>query len=407
MHIGESGRVFRGLGVVAVAVALSLTACSADDAGGEDAGGGAASADELLVGTACSAGASAMELTLQFMAATPNGRVGLQTTDALGGAVGPESLSFTDARLEPLTGDAAREAVTLSASTLRYAPTGGAPHAGDSPLLVLLVDNSGSLMGQPDPQSPADRAKASDLTDARIDLLKTVVRQPVVSSDTYFSLVWFDGQQPHLTPEFGTPTRNRDMLVCPSGDDGETCSNDASMDGLEKLTRGETGGTPLADALKQTYEVLVDGDETGDLNPVVVLVTDGVEGGDTSGSGETVESMAARFAGHTFGGEPSPVPIVVLHLQPTAASGFARGPDPALHALACATGGEYFFIADAAELATANDLAPQIAARIAGTWRLGVGLDAAPTDPAWLSTELTATVAGSTLTANPRLFTSP
>jgi hypothetical protein len=97
----------------------------------------------------------------------------------------------------------------------------------------------------------------------------------------------------------------------------------------------------------------------------------------------------------------------VVHLQPTAASGFTQGPDPTLHALACATGGEYVFIPDATELATADAPVAQVAARTAGTWRLGADISPAPTEPAWLETQLTATVAGSTLTANPRLFASP
>jgi hypothetical protein len=400
---------------------MALTAgagCSADDdAGGADAGAGASPlVERLAVGTACGAGASGMELTLQFMTGTSFGATGLRPTDAInvggqsrefGELVGAESLTFGESRLEPLAGDAAAEAVTLGASTLTYTPTGGQPRAADDRLVVLLVDHSGSLKGQPDPLAPADRAKASDPTDARIDLLKNIVRRPTIPGDTYFSLIWFGGGQPTLGSEFGTPTRNRDVLVCPSGDDGVSCQQDAEMDGLTRLAANEAGGTPLADALKQTFDLLIDGEPARDLNPVVVLVTDGVEDGDTSLSGATVESEAARYAAHTFGGEPSAVPVVVVHLQPSAAAGFAQGPDPALHALACATGGEYFFIPDAAELATADDLAAQIAARFEGTWRLGIGADPAPTEPVWLETELTATVAGSTLTANPRLFASP
>lgn len=401
--------------VAAMALAAGVGCSADDDAGGADAGG-APLVENLAVGTACGAGASGMELTLQFMAGTSFGATGLRPADvfnvggqsrSFGELVGAESLTFGESRLAPLAGDAAAEAVTLGASTLAYTPTGGEARAADERLVVLLVDHSGSMKGQPDPLGPAARANASDPTDARVDLLKSLVRRPTIPADTYFSLVWFNGGRPTLGPEFGTPTRNRDVLVCPSGDDGESCQQDAEMDGLTRLAKNEAGGTPLADALKQTMDVLIDGDRTGDMNPLVVLVTDGVEDGDTSTSGATLESEAARYAGHTFGGEASPVPVVVVHLQPSAASGFAQGPDPALHALACATGGEYFFIPDAAGLATANELAAHIAARFEGTWRLGIDADPAPAEPAWLETELTATVAGSTLTANPRLFASP
>ena len=186
MNTRTSRRILWGLAVVSMSVAW--TGCASDDAAGDTADAGPGSlpghVDELSVGTACLAGAGALELTMQFLAFSPDGTFGWRPTDTFNDGetprpfaevVGPESLSFGESRLEAIAGDAAPEVVTLAASSLQYAPTGGESRAADDRLLVLLLDHSGSLMGQPDPRSPADRAKASDPRDARITFVKDLV----------------------------------------------------------------------------------------------------------------------------------------------------------------------------------------------------------------------------------------
>jgi hypothetical protein len=168
------------------------------------------------------------------------------------------------------------------------------------------------------------------------------------------------------------PTRNRDVMVCPAGSDGATCRLDKAFDGLSQLERGEIGSTPLADALDQTYKIVINGKDTKQFNPVVILFTDGTERGDSSGSDKTLSQVTQTYANHTYGGQASPVPVIVLHLQPRLASGFKQGRDPELYALACATGGEYVFIERADEFTTSNTLEPLVANRIAGAWKLRV-----------------------------------
>jgi hypothetical protein len=241
-----------------------------------------------------------------------------------------------------------------------------------------LVGHPPRQLGQPEgsagsPRSPVDpKAKASDPRDERLTFFKNLVRLPYIPVETYFSLVWFDQRQPHVTTEFATPTRNRDVMVCPAGSDGATCRLDKAFDGLSQLERGEIGSTPLADALDQTYNIVINGKDTKKFNPVVILFTDGTERGDSSGSDKTLSQVTQTYANHTYGGQASPVPVIVLHLQPRLASGFKQGRDPELYALACATGGEYVFIERADEFTTSNTLEPLVANRIAGAWKLRV-----------------------------------
>jgi hypothetical protein len=384
--------------------------------------------DQLLASGMCRAPESTdygqVDLSLQILSYTRDGTVSLLPDDAVNLSGVPRQVSdilrasdFTfslssdcdqsieaavfQACAEPSEQPGDQTGISLLAQDLRYETPGGPTRTSDDRLVVLLLDNSGSLKGQPDPLSPVDKAKASDPRDERITFLKNLVRLPYIDSDTYFSLVWFDQRQPHITPEFATPTRNRDVMVCPAGSDGATCQADKEMDGLSKLERGETGATPLADALDQTYKIVINGDKTKDLNPVVVLFTDGVESGDSSGSGKTVTEVTQSYANHTYGGEKTPVPVIVVHLQPTVASGFPRGRDQALYELACATGGEYIFIERADEFTTSDTLEPLVANRLSGAWKLRVSsTDTIGIDPGayLLSSDLSLTLSAKTVT---------
>ncbi len=278
-----------------------------------------------------------------------------------------------------------RTGVSLLPTDLRFDWTGGETRRSDDQLVVFLVDHSGSLHGQPDPSKPPEPTKASDLNDEHVTFLKHIVNLPSIPTSTYFSLVWFDGRQPSITKEFATPTRNHDVMVCPSGADqlAVDCRADEKMDGLTHVERGETGATPLIDALDQTYKVVINGDKTRALNPIVVLFTDGVETGDSSPSHVTMTDVMNEYTNHTYGGEVHPVPIIVLHLQAAASSGYPRGRDDSLYSLACATGGEYVFLEHPEDFQN-NDLEPLISTRLFGTWHLTVsstdvsGLDQGP-----------------------------
>jgi len=355
--------------------------------------------DELLASGVCrapdSVDDSQLDISLQILSYTREGTVSLLPTDAVvidgiprrvDEELRSEDFEFALAancdtsQVDPAQGynvcaersdqPSGQSGLSLVGSQLRYEPPGGDARRGDDRLVVLMLDNSGSLKGQPDPTQSVDPSKASDQRDERLTFFKNLVRLPYIPPQTYFSLVWFDQRQPHITQEFATPTRNRDVMVCPAGSDGATCRLDSDFDGLSQLERGEIGSTPLADALDQTYNIVINGKDTKAFNPVVVLFTDGTERGDSSGSGKTLAQVTQTYANHTYGGLASPVPVIIL--QPRLASGFPQGRDPELYALACATGGEYVFIERADEFTTSNTLEPLVANRIAGAWKLRV-----------------------------------
>lgn len=355
--------------------------------------------DQLLASGMCpspdSADYSQIDVSLQILSYTREGTVSLLPEDnvtmdgvprLVSEVLRADSFAFAlssdcdkdieaavfQACAEPSEQPGDQRGISLLAQDLRYEVPGGPSRVSDDRLVVLLMDNSGSLKGQPDPLSPVEKAKASDPRDERITFMKNLVRLPYIDEDTYFSLVWFDSRQPTIRPEFATPTKQRDVMVCPAGESGAACQADPEMDGLSKLERLEKGATPLADALDQTYNVVINGDKTKDLNPVVILFTDGVETGDSSGSGKSLAEVTLKYANHTYGSEKTPVPVIVLHLQPTVASGFPRGRDLGLQQLACATGGEYIFIERAEEFTTSDNLEPLLANRISGAWKLRV-----------------------------------
>lgn len=279
--------------------------------------------------------------------------------------------------VDSATGDWSAQSLGLYSGTSRFEPPGGESRRFDDRLVVLLVDHSGSMKGQPDPNSPVELGTATDPNDARITLLKNLVTSPSIPPATNFSLVWFNARQPHITQEFATPTRNREVMVCPTGasESASACRENAEFDGLSRLERGESDGTPLVDALDQTYNIVIAGNRTISLNPVVVLVTDGTENGDTSGSGRSLGEVASKYSEHTYNGFGAPVPVIVVHLQPTLASGWPRGRDAALYELACATGGEYFFVEHPEDLYQDDDVEIGVLGRLFGTWRLSLSAD--------------------------------
>ncbi len=427
MHISSDWRMI---------IALAAAGCGGDGGANGDAGvsGDAGQRlmyfDALLASGLCRAPGSTddsqLDLSLQILSDTREGTLSLLPGDTVlvDGMPRPVEEALSDGNFEfdvapecslgevdPAVFNTCAEradapdgqhGLALIRSGLRYEVPGGDARRGDDRLVVLLLDNSGSLKGQPDPTQSVDPSKASDPRDERLTFFKNLVRQPSIPLDTYFSLVWFDQRQPHIAAEFATPTRNRDVLVCPAGADGATCRLDAALDGLSQLERGEIGSTPLGDALDQTYTIVVNGTATKDLNPVVILFTDGTEDADSSGFGKTLAQVTQTYANHTHGGQAAPVPVIVVHLQPTVSSGFARGRDPELYALACATGGDYIFIERAEEFTTSDTLVPLVANRIAGAWKLRVSstdtLGLAP-GQYLLSSELSLTLDGRRATA--------
>ena len=276
-------------------------------------------------------------------------------------AVGVEKQAFVE---EP-NGNGGRAGVALAPETVQFEYTGGL-EAQDKPrLVVFLIDHSGSIAGL-DRTGRFINGTETDKNDQRVTFFTQLVQGlPDPSSDTV-SLVWFN-DVPRILEEYATPTRNRDQI----------------LDGLNnQVVFGESGGTALAQALDATYDVVIAANSN--LNPMVVLFTDGVEDEDAL----DLSAVTAKYAQNN-------VPVIVLDLQGRAGSELQVGRDRKLRDLACLTRGEYIYIERAEELTTSDSLLPRVRNRLVGAWKLRVRGDmgsAVAGNEAFLSTVLSATV---------------
>ena len=242
-----------------------------------------------------------------------------------------------------------REGVGLQVDEVRFDYNGGITRLNDRRLLVLLLDQSGTLIGRDpaNPQVPPNTALASDRKDERITFLRQLVKS--LPADVPVSLIPFNGSFADV--ENANPTTDRSKLDL----------------NLADLARGEDGKTPLNDALDRGFSL--SDQVSNDYVPSIVLFTDGLEDGDNSGDGSPAffQQLTAQYAEAGF-------PVTVLHLQPPV--GVAeewRGRSPELAALACATGGQYIFLerADVFSESTSSSRLEQILrSRLTGTWRI-------------------------------------
>ena len=267
-------------------------------------------------------------------------------------------------------GGGTQEGVGLQPDALEFQWSGGEDRARDEKLVVFLLDSSGSLIGEDPRTMGIDVDKASDLNDERITFFRELLG--VLDADDFVSLVWFKESFPVFDDLYSRPTKNRDVI----------------KSGLNDLGFQESGTTPLADALDQTLVSLIDFNK--DLNPVVVLFTDGIEDGDVSS--KTLAEVTQKYAQHV-----PPVPVIVLELKPDEATTYHKTRSRALVDLACATGGEHLYLERAAESSERSNLRPIVRNRITGAWRLKVQttLDNAQLFPAgeyFLSSELSLTL---------------
>jgi hypothetical protein len=308
-----------------------------------------------------------------------------------GELMGKPGLAENDAETEGQ--DRVRLPVGLQPDNLKFLWSGGEERRDDNRLVVLLMDQSGSLIGLDPITSMVDTNRASDIRDQRIVFFKDFVSE--LPDNDYVSLVPFNGE--FVVTADSAPTKNRDVI----------------LEGLDQLDINQpSGGTPLARALDASLTSIIDFAGNADLNPVVVLFTDGTESGDTSPEGTTLDTVTEKFANHTrtVDGErvPAPIPVIVVHLQVPASAAVAplswpRGHDAKYADLACRTGGEYIFLRDAGEFTANGNLPTILRNRVVGTWRLNVqsGLGQGEFTPGGylLTSELSVTLGGNTASA--------
>lgn len=227
------------------------------------------------------------------------------------------------------------------------------PRQGDTPLIVFALDNSQSLFGGVDGMPP-DPNRATDVRDDRIAFFYGLL--PTLNTSAPVSVVSFQKQRTVLDGMGAAPTRNRDITA----------------GALMMLERGADGGTPLAQALREIPPAIME--PHAELAPILVLFTDGIEGGDTSDDAER-SAMRAQVQAYA----DAQIPVIVLELKPPSVTGHAQTPDPLLVELACATGGAYLFL-DNGDL-LADGFTDQVRRLIDGTWRLRMRADLSDVPP--------------------------
>ncbi len=336
--------------------------------------------------------------------------------------------SVGNAGTSTIPGATATESGTSSGETITFSSTGAtftapgyppadSPLAGDQnqrdaidakgKLIVFALDNSGSLLGSDDRADTLvvntyNDMAASDRGDNRKVFFDQML--DLFEPRDHVSLVKISTNGGNIIPcddsctagslhLCSTPTRDRSIVRC----------------GLQALATDEQGTTPINQVLKDIYRrVLLN---SPDLNPVVVLFTDGAEEDDKIESLLGADGAIELYAnGYKDNALTAPVPVFVLHLdqKPIAAAdvadggfGFRAGRDMRLMKLACATGGDYIFLEGAEEMTSGRlgSLSRIIRNRIEGAWSVSVETGLGELDAAdwYVSTTMRVTVANKQL----------
>jgi len=285
-----------------------------------------------------------------------------------------------------------KRGINLAAVDLEFAYPGSEDRKRDPRLVVLVMDHSGSLSGLDPITGRPDPTLRTDPRDERISFFQQLVGN--LPDRYYVSLVKMNDRGANITDcdadqacgemerVCSKPFRNREPVRC----------------GLRSLQFNELGRTPLNQTLKEVMSSVIE--PNSDLNPVVIVFSDGIEAedpsGDILGEGQAADIYQQGIAGN-------PVPIVFLHLQPPATSPFERGRSSDFQQLACRSGGEYIFLEDASEFTESSSLQPMVQNRVDGVWRLSTDTNLGFTDfedgGYLLSTALTVTLGGRERTA--------
>ncbi|MFN3200493.1 MAG: hypothetical protein ACE366_18990 [Bradymonadia bacterium] len=297
---------------------------------------------------------------------TPDDRFNRPTLGA-GEALSPEAFQFScfeedacideeaNINIEDVNG--ARTNTHLDVEEVEFRWTAGTDHVGNDRLVIFMMDNSVSLLGGDVGSPEIDTDRATDPNRRRITFMRELIEDlPTAAgtlrgnTPTWISIMKFDAL-PEIDAECASPTLDREIAT--------EC--------FDRYSRGEDGPTNLRDALVAVHAQIVSSPAAEGLSPMVVLFTDGVEAGDQSATswGDAVQPFI-----------DGQIPLFVLQVQPPVAAGAQRqGRDTALAELACASGGQHFFLEDADMFSRDINLRTILTSRFIGEWRVSVAGD--------------------------------
>lgn len=278
------------------------------------------------------------------------------TPAGLAAAPTPDDFGWLAANARPADGGFSRPA-EFTSTAITHAPADG------DRLVLLVVDHSASLAGGTEADPTGNPEKASDPDDLRIDFFRGLVA--AMPTDTAFAVVKMAGLFASTEDGSGTPTTDREPILA----------------ALSALAENEIGGTPLARGLIDAAAIA---DAHPELRPTIVLFTDGVEGDDTSQRPDRPDPSSIEDAIATITNRATPIPVHVIQLQPSGASGYPLGRDPVLAELTCLSGGDYHFADSALDLHAERREALR-ARLMGGGWRAQVDADLAdPPEGGWI-----------------------
>lgn len=246
-----------------------------------------------------------------------------------------------------------------------------------APYVIFVLDQSSSHIGET--AIDLDLNKATDSSDQRISFFTQVIKN--LPHSYFASIISYRGSFDDALKE-DNPT-NVPLSLNPKTtyayeEDGvrkEKNGAEILTDRLKTFTvkKNLEVGTPMILALKSALKLAKDSRDnppsSKGVRPVVVLYTDGIEEGDTSGSTETLSDMAALYA-------EAGIPVHVMHLNlPFAFSDDERRRDVELGQLACKTRGDYIFVQKDKSFSESNIFQQVISNRIDGRWLLKVQSD--------------------------------
>ena len=229
--------------------------------------------------------------------------------------------------------------IELVTKSVKYEWASSDPEAEKIPLLVLLMDQSNSVLGH---TRTGGQQYGSDYDHQRITFFKSLIK----GLDPKFEIALLTFSD--FTSDFGsdgnevdTPTLNRDLI-----------SN--ALEDL-KYSGKYNARTPLKQALSDAKS-MIEGLEPDTYEPVVVVFTDGIEGGDNSMGAPSISDLAAFYVARH-------IPVHTIQLQAKQDpmgedEEEAKRPLPVeeMSRLACQTGGDFYYIRKANEFTTNNDL---------------------------------------------------
>ena len=271
--------------------------------------------------------------------------------------------------------------LSIAPSNIRFDYSGDNIEA--DPYMILLLDHSLSMLGydNDDPANPGRLVlnKGSDPSDQRVAFFQQLLKN--LPSNYYASIISFKGElddaetQDNLVsgPISLNPSVSYEVPNL-GGSGGDTVTKTGLKlleDRLNTFSVKSTLeiGTPLRRGLNTGYELALEALDstltTRGLRPVVVLFTDGVEEGDTSGS-ESLLEIAAKY-------KEAGVPVHIVHLQPpVTVDPSRRGRDAEFAAFACQTNGDYLFVPKADTFSESKTLSKVLNSRLEGRWVLGL-----------------------------------